>query len=182
MDESTAPEVASILNANVVTSETIKPITLKNPGYIDTRVDELFRSRKNNLRLKMQTGKENVKENITVDNTDCLKRSFPVKLAADKQPQCSGPNHTHGSTSTTQSHITNKMCSITTFRRVVELSTSGEKSYGFSLDMDEAFKALAAPNILISPIESFNGKTNSTSAIFFSEFNISSHKCHWISH
>ncbi|KAI3797579.1 hypothetical protein L1987_32837 [Smallanthus sonchifolius] len=140
MDDSPAPELASILNANVVTSETIKHISLKNPGYIDTRVDE----------LKMQTGKENVKENITADHTNCLKSSFHVKLAADKQPQCSGPNDTHVSTSTTRSHITNKKCSITTFHSVVELSTGGEKSSGFSLDMDEAFKALAArppPNI-----------------------------------
>ncbi|KAI3822669.1 hypothetical protein L1987_10264 [Smallanthus sonchifolius] len=179
MDESSAPELASIRNANVVTSETIKPISLKNPRYIDTRVDELFPSRKNSLRLKMQSGKENVKENITADHTDCLKNSFPVKLAADKQTQCSGPKDTHVSTSTTQSHITSKKCSISTFRSVVELSTGGEKSSGFSLDMDEAFKGLAArppPNISISPTESFDGKTNSTSANFCSEFNISGNK------
>lgn len=35
--------------------------TSKNPRYIDTRVDELFPSRKNSLRLKIQSGKEHVK-------------------------------------------------------------------------------------------------------------------------
>ncbi|KAK9079243.1 hypothetical protein SSX86_000913 [Deinandra increscens subsp. villosa] len=181
MDESPATEIGSIGNANVVTSELLQPISSKNPRYIDTRVDELFPSRKNSLRLKMQSGKENVKENIIVDHTDCLKNSsFSAKLAADrKPPQCSGQKDTHASTSTSQPHITNKKCSVSTFRSVMELSTGGEKSSGLSLDMDEAFKGLAArppSNVSISPNESFDGKANSTSANFCSEFNVSGHK------
>lgn len=48
-------------NANGPTFEPTKPILPKNPRYIDTRVDELFPSRKNNLRNKVLSGKENVK-------------------------------------------------------------------------------------------------------------------------
>ncbi|KAI7728693.1 hypothetical protein M8C21_019064, partial [Ambrosia artemisiifolia] len=178
-DESPAPEMGSMRNANVVTSEPLKPILSRNPRYIDTRVDELFPSRKISLRLKMLSGKENVKENVTADHTDCLKNSsFSSKLAADRQPQYSGPKDTYVSASTAQSHITNKKRSISTFRSVVELSTRGEKPSGFSLNMnallqDEAFKGLAArppTNISISPTESFDGKTNFPSPNFCSEF------------
>ncbi|XP_076952932.1 uncharacterized protein LOC143626872 [Bidens hawaiensis] len=180
MNEFPTPEFGSTRNANVVTSEPLKPLSFKNPKYIDTRVDEVFPSRKNSLRLKMLSGKENVKENIIVDQTDCLKNSlFSSRLAADKQPLCSGSKETHASTSTKQSHITTKKCNISMFRSVVELSTGGEKSSGFSVDMDEAFKGLAArppSNISVSHTESVDGKTNSTSESFCSEFNISGHK------
>ncbi|KAJ0714658.1 hypothetical protein HanPI659440_Chr13g0491951 [Helianthus annuus] len=179
-DESPAPELGSMRTANLATAEPLKPILSRNPRYINTRVDELFPSRKSSLRLKMQSGKENVKENITADHTDCLKNSsFSSKLAADRQPQCSGPKDTRASTITAQFHITTKKCSISTFRSVMDLSTGGEKSSGFSLDMDEAFKGLAArppTNISTAPTESFDGKTNSASANFCSEFNISGHK------
>lgn len=46
-------------NDNGLTSVAMK--ASKNPRYIDTRVDELFPSRKNSLRLKIQSGKEHVK-------------------------------------------------------------------------------------------------------------------------
>lgn len=188
MDESPAPEPGSIRNASAVTSEPMKPVLPKNPRYIDTRVDELFPSRKNSLRLKMLSGKENVKENISADHTDGLmKSSVSLKFAAERQPQCSGPKDTHASTSTTsttgfrstQSHITNKKCNISTFRSVMELSAGGEKSSGFSLDMDEAFRGLAAREPLmvsVSPTESFDGKTNSASANFCSELHIPGQK------
>ncbi|KAD0864875.1 hypothetical protein E3N88_43603 [Mikania micrantha] len=179
MDESPAPEFGSLQNANAVTSESLKPILLKNPRYINTHVDEMFPSRKNSLRLKLLSRKENVKENTTADHFDCLKNSsFSLNLDADRQPQCSGPKDTHATTSSTQSNIENKKCSVSTFRSVMELSTGGEKTSGFSLDMDEAFKGLAArpsPNISTSHNESFDGKKNSTSA-FCSEFIISGHK------
>lgn len=49
-------------NANGVTFEpVINPVLLKNPRYIDTRVDEVFPSRKNSMRLKMLSLKGNVK-------------------------------------------------------------------------------------------------------------------------
>ncbi|KAK1429302.1 hypothetical protein QVD17_11508 [Tagetes erecta] len=173
MDESPEPELR---NAGALTSEPLKPILSKVPRYIDTRVDEVFPSRKNSLRLKMQSGKENVKENTI---TDCLKNSSSLKLAAERQPQCSGPKDKHALPTTVQSHITSKKCSISTFRTIMELSTGGEKSSGFSVDMDEAFKGLASrppPNVSTSPTESFDGKTNSTSTNFCSEFNLSGHK------
>ncbi|KAJ9554977.1 hypothetical protein OSB04_009591 [Centaurea solstitialis] len=188
MDESPAPEPGSMRNASGVTSELMKPILSKNPRYIDTRVDELFPSRKNSLRLKMLSGKENVKGNISADHMDGLMNSsVSLKFSAEKQPQCSGPKDTHASTSTTsttgfrstQSHITNQKCNISTFRSVMELSAGGEKSSGFSLDMDEAFKGLAArepPIVSVSPTESFDGKTNSASANFCSELHIPGQK------
>ncbi|KVH90526.1 Donson [Cynara cardunculus var. scolymus] len=185
MDESPAPE----WNASAVTSEPMKPVLSKNPRYIDTRVDELFPSRKNSLRLKMLSGKENVKENISADHMDggLMNSSVSLKFAAERQPQRSGPKDTHASTSTTntvgfrstQSHIMNQKCNISTFRSVMELSAGAEKSSGFSLDMDEAFKGLAArepPIVSVSPTESFDGNTNSASAKFCSELHIPSQK------
>ncbi|KAK9072731.1 hypothetical protein SSX86_009166 [Deinandra increscens subsp. villosa] len=180
MDESPSPELGSMRNVNGVTSEPIKKPTLsKNPRYIDTRLDELFPSRKNSVRLKVQSVKDNVKENINSDHTDGLKNPFSVKLASDRQPERSGPSDTNASTSTTQSHITTKKCSTSTFRSIMELSAGGDKSSGSSINMDDAFKGLAARpplNNSVSPSESFDGKTISTSANFCSEFNISGHK------
>ncbi|KAJ0806236.1 hypothetical protein HanPI659440_Chr02g0087271 [Helianthus annuus] len=179
MEESPASDLGSIRNTNGVTS-VIKPVLPKNPRYIDTRVDELFPSRKNSMRLKMLSVKENAKENINADHTDGLSNSsFSVKLASDRQPQCSGANDTRASTSTAQSHITGKKCSVSTFRSVMELSAGGDKSSDFSINMDDAFKGLAARpplNVSKSSTESFDGKTNSTSSNFCSEFNISGHK------
>ncbi|KAK1434987.1 hypothetical protein QVD17_00742 [Tagetes erecta] len=181
MDESPASEFDSTRNANGVTSESIiKPVLSKNPRYIDTRVDEVFPSRKNSLRLKMLSLKENVKENINADHIDASKKSsFSLKLASDRPPQCSGTNDAHASTSTAQSHITTKKCSTSTFRSVMDLSVGGDKSSGFSLNMDDAFKGLAARpplKVSVSPAECINGKTSSISANFCSEFNISGHK------
>ncbi|XP_076888927.1 uncharacterized protein LOC143539520 [Bidens hawaiensis] len=168
MDESPASEPGSIRNANGVTSEPfIRP---KNPRYIDTRVDELFPSRKNSLRLKMPSVKEHAKERIDVDHTDSLNNSSSsVKLASDRQ------NNDAQSSAAIQSHITSRKCNASTFRSVVELSTGGDISSDFSINMDEAFKGLAARpsiNALIAP----DGNTNSTSANFCSEFDISGHK------
>ncbi|KAJ0939855.1 putative Oil body-associated protein [Helianthus annuus] len=44
-------------------------------------------------------------------------------------------NDTCASTSTAQSHIIAKKCSVSTFRSVMELSAGGDKSSGFSIDM-----------------------------------------------
>ncbi|KAI7725790.1 hypothetical protein M8C21_013961 [Ambrosia artemisiifolia] len=181
MDESSVSELGSIRNANGVTFQSVKkPILPKSPRYIDTRMDELFPSRKNNTRLKILSVKDNAKENVNADYTDGLNNSsIPVKLASYMQPQCSGANDTHASTSSAQSHSTTKKCSASTFRSVMELSAVGDKSSSFSLNMDDAFKGLAArppPKVSISSTESFDGKTNSTSSSFCSEFNFSGHK------
>ncbi|KAD5508550.1 hypothetical protein R6Q59_030816 [Mikania micrantha] len=181
MNESPASELDSMRNANGVTSEPFtKPNLSKNPKYIDTRVDELFPSRKNSLRLKVLSLKENVKEKNHADPIDDSKNfSLSSKLAFDRQPQCSGENDTHASTSTAQSHMTVKKCSISTFRSVMDLSAGGDKSSGFSLNIDDAFKGLAARpavNVSTSSTGSFDGKSNSTSSNFCSDFNISGHK------
>ncbi|XP_076953734.1 uncharacterized protein LOC143627903 [Bidens hawaiensis] len=169
MDESPASEPGSIRNANGVTSGPfIKP---KNPRYVDTRVDELFPSRKNSMRLKMLPVKETAKEKIDVDHTDSLNNSSTsVKIASDRPN-----NDAHASTAATQSHITLRKCNVSTFRSVVELLAGGDKSSDFSFNMDEAFKGLAARPPLNSSIAP-DGKTNSTSANFCSEFDISGHK------
>ncbi|KAL7595086.1 hypothetical protein Lser_V15G28606 [Lactuca serriola] len=176
MDESPALEPGSILNAN----EPMK--TSKNPRYIDTRVDELFPSRKNSLRLKIQSGKEHVKENMTTDHTAGLKNSsLSFKFAAARKTECSGLKDTNASTSTAsnkhfksnQSHITTDKCNTSTFRSVMEISSGGDKSTNVSLDMDKAFKGLAAldpPIISNSPTESNEGNANLST--FCSEFHI----------
>ncbi|XP_071700163.1 uncharacterized protein [Rutidosis leptorrhynchoides] len=151
MDESPAPELGSMQNANGPTFEPTKPIIPRNPRYIDKRVDELFPSRKNNLRSKMLSGKEN------------------VKVAAVGQP--SGPNYTCPSTLKTQSHKN----SISKFRNVVELSTGGDKSTEIPLDMDEAFRGLAArapPSFPVPLAEAVDRNTTN----FCSEFHIHGQK------
>ncbi|XP_071710308.1 uncharacterized protein [Rutidosis leptorrhynchoides] len=157
MDESQAPELGSLRNFNRPSYEPTKPIPPKNPRYIETRVDELFPSRKNILRSKMLYGKENVKENITADHTDSLR-----------------PKDSHALTSTTP-HITTKKSSVSTFRSVMEISAGGEKSTEVPLDMDEAFRGLAArahATFPVPPTESVDG--NNTN--FCSEFHIPGQK------
>ncbi|KAL4591891.1 hypothetical protein LXL04_004866 [Taraxacum kok-saghyz] len=167
-DESPALDPVSTLNANGLTSESMKPS--KNPRYIDTRVDELFPSRKNSLRLlKLQSAMEHVKGNVTTDH----------KLSADKQSEFSCLKDTTTTTKTsksTQSHITTKKCSISTLRSVMDLASVGDKSSGVSLNMDEAFKGLAACNFPVIPpshtTESIDGNLNPSKTNFPSEFHI----------
>ncbi|KAI3791625.1 hypothetical protein L2E82_05484 [Cichorium intybus] len=179
VDESPAPEIGSMMNANGVTSELTKPS--KNPRYINTRVDEVFPSRKNSLRLKMLSGKEHVKENTTVDYTDGLKNSsFSLK-----KPESSSEKDTNASTSTTcpknftSSQSQTNKCSNNTFRSIMDLYSGGDKSSGVSLDMDEAFKGLAArdpPIVPPSHNEPIDGNSNSLSLNFCSEFQVPDQK------
>ncbi|KAL7612658.1 hypothetical protein Lser_V15G08931 [Lactuca serriola] len=155
MDESPAPEPGFILNANGLTSVAMK--ASKNPRYIDTRVDELFPSRKNSQRLKMQSVKEHVKENMTTDHTNFSQSEFSSR----KDTNASTSTTSTKKFKSTHSHITTKKCSkISMFSSVMELSSVGAKSSGVSLDMDEAFKGLATRNLpIVSPshTESIDG-------------------------
>ncbi|XP_023752935.1 uncharacterized protein LOC111901316 isoform X1 [Lactuca sativa] len=169
MDESPAPEPGFILNDNGLTSVAMK--ASKNPRYIDTRVDELFPSRKNSQRLKMQSVKEHVKENMTTDHTNFSQSEFSSR----KDTNASTSTTSTKKFKSTHSHITTKKCSkISMFSSVMELSSVGAKSSGVSLDMDEAFKGLATRKLpIVSPshTESIDRNVN-----FCSEFHICEHK------
>lgn len=183
VDESLEPALGSLQNTNGGSCGLKKPDSSKNPRYIDTRMDELFPVRKNSIRLRLLSRKENAEVNIPVKQTVSMKSSFVnSELDYKRRPPISCPEASLASTAmakdeaTKQSYSTTEKCSESTFRSVTELSLGGQKLPGFSLDMDKAFKGLAArepPVVSASPTESFQGNNDSVSAKFCSEFHIS---------
>lgn len=76
VDESLEPALGSLQNTNGGSCGLKKPDSSKNPRYIDTRMDELFPVRKNSIRLRLLSRKENAEVNIPVKQTVSMKSSF----------------------------------------------------------------------------------------------------------
>lgn len=183
VNESSATTVGSVRNTNVAVSGLKKPDQSKNPRYIDTRMDELFPVRKNSIRLRLLSKKENVKEKNLIEHSGSLKNSSVTSnLAAESRPQLSRLQDSLPSTAaakdgrTKQADNRTEKCSESTFRSVTELSLGGEKSSGLSsVDMDKALKGLVAcepPIVSASPNECSERIDDCTSEKFCSEFNI----------
>uniref|UniRef100_A0A5B6YNX2 Protein downstream neighbor of Son n=1 Tax=Davidia involucrata TaxID=16924 RepID=A0A5B6YNX2_DAVIN len=165
VDESPAP-LPGLKNTSGVISGLRKPDLSKNPRYIDTRMDEVFPVKKNSIRLRLLSRKENAKkENNPAEHTGRLENfSVPSDLAAKRQPQLScGPEDSLASTAVakdgmTQACKTIEKCSESTFRNVKELSLGGEKlSCLETVDLDNALKGLVArkpPSVSTSPADS----------------------------
>lgn len=179
--ESPAPVLCSMRKTNGVICGIKKPDLPKNPKYIDTRMDELFPVKKNSIRLKLLSRKENAKENIPAELVGSLKSfSVPSDLGAESRPQISRPEDSLAPSSVKndtrkETCSTTEKCGESTFRSVTELSLGGGNLSGlYTVDMDKAFQGLVQepPIISASSAESFERTNDSTSGKFNSEFHI----------
>ncbi|KAK8371149.1 hypothetical protein V6Z12_A01G225900 [Gossypium hirsutum] len=152
----------------------------RNPKYIDIRMDKVFPAKK--PRFKLPSGKENAKENSSIEQTSSLKKiSAFSNLAAKRMQQLSCPEGSVASVDVPKDdvpHRTLEKCNQGTFLSVTELSTGGQKLSGLAtVDMDKALKGLAAceaiPNI---PPESSERFDDISSGNFCSDFHVRGQK------
>ncbi|KAA8518426.1 hypothetical protein F0562_015900 [Nyssa sinensis] len=178
VDESPAPSLGSLKNPSGLK----KPDLSKNPRYIDTRMDEVFPVRKNSIKLRMLSRKENTKENNPVEHTGSLKNiSVHSDLASKSQPQLSCLEDSIASTAVTKDSMaqvckTTEKCSEITFLSVKELSLGNEKSSGLeTVDLDTALKGLVACeplSVTTLPANSSERTGDFTSGNLCSDFHI----------
>ncbi|XP_038687333.1 protein downstream neighbor of Son-like isoform X2 [Tripterygium wilfordii] len=146
VDESSDPSSVSTLE---VENWIKKPEFSRNPRYIDTRVDEVYPSKKSRLRTLF--GEENAKDNVSSEQPSSLKNlSVLSSLAAKRRQQLSSFEKSatsakvakDGGSKTSQ---TIEKCSFNAFRNVTELSSGGDRSSGVAVvDMNKALKGLVA--------------------------------------
>ncbi|KAI4300615.1 hypothetical protein L6164_033971 [Bauhinia variegata] len=145
-DESLSPMSGSI---NEVDNDLKRPGLSRNPRYTDTRVDEVFPAKKS--RFRILSGKENVKENPSVEQTNNVKNLsvFP-NLAFRRQQGLSRSENSVVSSETSKDAVlqacqTTEKCSQGKFLSVTELSSAPDRSSGLAaIDMDKALRGLAA--------------------------------------
>lgn len=148
LDESPGPLVGTANDTNEVDNGLKKPEISKNPRYIDTRMDEVFPVKKS--RVRMLSGKENAKENNSIEQTGSLKNiSLISSLAAKRRHQLLSRESSVASEvakdGVAQVFQSIGKCSQSTFRSVNEISSVSDKSSGLAtIDMDKALKGLAA--------------------------------------
>ncbi|XP_055818953.1 uncharacterized protein LOC129887759 isoform X2 [Solanum dulcamara] len=155
---------------------------LKNPRYVDTRVDELFPARKSSIRLKLVSRKENGKENFQAENSGSTKNcSVSSAFPAENQQRSKCPKFSLASTVTGTDHVTetcstSERCSENTFRSVTELSLGSVDVHGLStVDMDKALRGLVTHEHLGAAAkiaESSETDGGIRSKIFCSELNV----------
>ncbi|XP_073046098.1 uncharacterized protein [Primulina eburnea] len=138
VDESPAPFLSSMRNADGELSGSKKSDSSKAPRYIDIRMNELFPVKKNNIILKLLSRNKNPEETVV-----------PMDLNGNHQAQNSRLDDTVASGSSkhysSQVSKTRKKCSKITFQSVQELSLGGDKLNGSSfVDMDKALKGLVS--------------------------------------
>lgn len=148
VDESPGPLVGTANDTNEVDNGLKKPEISKNPRYIDTRMDEVFPVKKS--RVRMLSGKENAKENNSIEQTGSIKNiSLISSLAAKRRHQLLSRESSVASEvakdGVAQVFQSIGKCSQSTFRSVNEISSVSDKSSGLAtIDMDKALKGLAA--------------------------------------
>ncbi|KAL2533456.1 hypothetical protein Adt_06807 [Abeliophyllum distichum] len=184
VDESPAPITGSTRNTDGAVTGPKKSDSSKAPRYIDTRVDELFPVRKNSIRLRMLSKKDNVKENVPIEHIGGLKNQTVIMNMDTKMQQknlCVDDTFAsrRGKDCTNQTDMTGK-CSNSTFRSVTQLSQGGENLNGLSLvDMDKALKGLVACESLTASVP-LSESTDITGGImpqsFSTEFHVPGQK------
>ncbi|KAB1222510.1 Protein downstream neighbor of Son [Morella rubra] len=149
IDESSSPLLGSTNDANVVDNGLRKPEQSRNLRYIDTRMDEVFPVKKS--RFRMLSGKENAKENSSIEPIGSMKNiSLLSDLAAKRQHQLSCSENSVASAEDAKGGVAQAFQSIgkciqSTFRSVNELSLGGDRSSCLAtVDLDKALKGLAA--------------------------------------
>ncbi|XP_031267800.1 protein downstream neighbor of son homolog [Pistacia vera] len=145
VDESPAPLLGSTSNTSEVGNGLKKPDLLRNPRYIDTRMDEVYPAKKSRFRILSK--KENDKDNSLTEQPSSLKNlSTLSNIAAKRRDQLSCSVPSGGSNDgEVQARQTIEKCSQSMFRSVTELSLGGERLSNLAtVDMDKALKGLVA--------------------------------------
>ncbi|CAN4089681.1 unnamed protein product [Withania somnifera] len=155
---------------------------LKNPRYVDTRVDELFPARKSSIRLKLVSRKENGKETFPAENSGNNKNySVPLAFPAENQQRLKCQELSVGSSVTGKDRAaetcsTSERCSGNTFRSVTELSLGSVDVHKLStVDMDKTLRGLATHEHLGPPAKiAKSSETNGgiRSKVFCSELHV----------
>ncbi|XP_022747444.1 protein downstream neighbor of Son-like isoform X2 [Durio zibethinus] len=159
-----------------------KPDLPRNPRYIDTRMDGVYPAKKS--RFKLLSGKENAKENSSIEQPSSLKKiSALSNLAAKRRQQLSCPENSVASVDVPKddvldAHRTLEKCSQGTFLSVTELSSGGQNLSGLAtVDMDKALKGLAACQAILNiPPESSERFDDLSTGNFCSEFHVTGQK------
>lgn len=173
-DDSQVPFMEPVKNSTGTTLGIKKSDSMKHP-----RINKVYPVTKSGLSLP---GKENVKENISIEQTDRLNNfSIPTNLDDKTKPPLSGPENTvtlaaAAKGGTVRACKMTEKCSGNTFRSVAELSLGGEGLSGLAaVDMDKALKGLVAhepPANSCSPADS----SETRSGYFCSECHIPGQK------
>ncbi|KAJ4904666.1 Uncharacterized protein Rs2_18617 [Raphanus sativus] len=141
---------------------------LKNPKYIETRMNELYPVKKS--RLWLPSGKENSKENgvSLLSNVVAIKRQ---QLTREDNSASTGVSDD----TNTEARQANERCGQSMFRSVTELSVRGEALSRLpNIDMSKALKGLAS----CGPLPVYPGDTSDKSdtaslrGIFVPEFHV----------
>ncbi|CAH9098910.1 unnamed protein product [Cuscuta epithymum] len=141
----------------------------KNPRYINTKMNELYPVKKNNIKLRSISRKDDTKEFSPPKNSDHGSSAGYSKLRAESQLPIPKAK-------TTQTYTKSDKCTESTFLNVTELSLGNEKLSGLpNLDMDKALKGFAAhePLIVSNPCsESSKTIDGHAAKNFCSEFHV----------
>ncbi|XP_061372133.1 uncharacterized protein LOC133314644 [Gastrolobium bilobum] len=119
--------------------------------YINTRVDEVFPAKKS--RFRIVSGKENAKENPSLEETSNLKNLSVLSTLEAKNPQgISSLENSIASSEVAMDDVlqgcqANEKCSQGKFLSVAELSSAADRTSGLeaAIDMGKALRGLAAP-------------------------------------
>ncbi|KAB1205646.1 hypothetical protein CJ030_MR7G017818 [Morella rubra] len=149
IDESSSPLLSSTNDANEVDNGLRKPEQSRNLRYIDTRMDEVFPVKKS--RFRMLSGKENAKENSSIEPIGSTK-NIPLlsDLAVKRQHQLSCPANSVASAEDAKGGVAQAFqsfgkCIKSTFRSVNELSLGGDRSSCLAtVDLPPAISGLPA--------------------------------------
>ncbi|KAK0584310.1 hypothetical protein LWI29_010987 [Acer saccharum] len=149
VDESPEPLLGSANNTIGVVNGIKKSESLRNPRYIDTRMDGVFPAKKS--RFGMLSGKENAKENNSIQQSTSMKTlSMLPNMTTKKRDKVSCLGNSVSSDEAARDGVvqpcqTIEKCSQSTFRSVTELSSGGERQSGLAtVDLDKALKGLVA--------------------------------------
>ncbi|KAL5806351.1 hypothetical protein ACOSQ4_029084 [Xanthoceras sorbifolium] len=185
VDESPMPLLGSTCNTIEVANGLKKSESLRNPRYIDTRMNEVFPAKKS--RFRMLSGKENAKENSSIQQPASLKTlSMLSNMATKKRDEVSCPGNSVSSDEASRGGVvhprpTIEKCSQNTFRSVTELSSGGERPSGLAtVDLDKALKGLVArepaSDLAADSSKSFTDPSSTLSSSFRSECHIPGEK------
>ncbi|XP_039070236.1 protein downstream neighbor of Son-like [Hibiscus syriacus] len=173
--------VSELLNKSLATSEMDnsfkKSDPPRNPRYIHTRIDEVFPAKKS--RFKLLSGKENAKENSSIELPISLKKiSALSNSVAVRRQQISCSQNSVASVDVPNGHRTLENYSQGTFLSVAELSSGGQNLSGLAtVDMDKALKGLAVcESIPTRPLESSENFGDLSSGNFCTEFHVTGQK------
>ncbi|KAL5739832.1 hypothetical protein ACOSQ2_029012 [Xanthoceras sorbifolium] len=185
VDESPVPFFGSTCNTIEVANGLKKSESSRNPRYIDTRMHEVFPAKKS--RFRMLSGKENAKENSSIQQPASLKTlSMLSNMATKKIDDVSCPSNSVSSDGASRGGVVHprqmiEKCSQSTFRSVTELSSGGERPSGLAtVDLDKALKGLVArepvSDLAADSSKSFTDPSSTLSSSFRSECHIPGEK------